>query len=76
VTAEQTELELLRRLAGFAGHVSPRCNGFRTGNTTCWCGLDELTDKLGMPRVLPIDAGDVPLEEGLTPITGDPFDNW
>jgi hypothetical protein len=73
VTAEPTELELLRKVSAFAGHVSPRCNGFRTKNATCFCGLDELTDALGLPRVLPQDAGDVPLEEGLVPIGEDPF---
>jgi len=65
--AEQEELKLLRKLARFAGHTDYRCA------VACWCGVNDLLDKLGMDRVIPQDPGDVPLDEGLVPIGEDPF---
>ena len=61
------ELELLRKLSRYAGHTDVR------SAVVCWCGLGDVTDALGLDRVIPQDPGEVPLDDGHVPIGEDPF---
>jgi hypothetical protein len=42
--------EPLNELVEFLAHQSWRCQ-YRTRYGVCQCGLDDLTDRLGLPRV-------------------------
>lgn len=48
------EYDALRELGEYAEHASWRC-AYRTRYKRCQCGLDDLCDRMGIPRILVID---------------------
>jgi hypothetical protein len=52
--AAEARIEQLELLGEYAAHASWRCD-YRSRYGECRCGLDELTDRLGLPRVEPHD---------------------